>query len=293
MYLALLISVCLLLALLWAWRVRQRQQRRQARLSWNPPDHWDAACRRHIRWYPRLPPADRRRLLQLAAVFIDEKRFEACGGLEQVTEDMQVVIAALACALVLHRPPPHYPRLRSILVYPSGFEVPPDPGGFVRADPYQTTDPIDAEAGELVGESWLHGSVVLAWDNIVHPPDPAERELGVDNVALHEFAHQLDEDSAAGEGVPLLDRRQDYAEWGRVFSEAFKRLEARVNRGASTALDPYAATSPGEFFAVATEAFFERPEPLRRAYPEVYRQLAKFYGVDLAAPDAGASGDAP
>lgn len=277
-----LLSATLLLVL-WFVAVRiMRMRRRAALLSDPPPAKWDAVCRRHIRWFDRLPHADQQRLLQLARAFIEEKRFEACGGLAEVTEEMKVVIAALACSLVLHRPPPHYPRLRSILLYPTGFEVPAEPTGLVRADPFQTTELMDTDPQSLIGESWLHGSVVLAWDSIVNPADPATRDTSVDNVALHEFAHQLDEEGPAGEGVPLLGSRREYERWQRVFTEAYERLRSRVRRGAPSALDPYATTNPAEFFAVATETFFERPDVLKRAYPGVHEALADFYGIDLA-----------
>ena len=277
-----LVVVGLILLIWFTCRQWLRRRRRNLHLNTLPPHHWASICQQHVRWFDRLTPADQQRLLQLARVFIDDKRFEPCGGLPEVTEEMRVIIATLACSLVLHRPPPHYPRLRSILIYPAGFDVPPDPEGFVRADPFQTTELMDAAPESLIGESWLHGSVVLAWDSIVHPPAPDRRDRESDNVALHEFAHQLDEQGPAGDGVPLLATRRDYESWQRVFSQAFDRLQARVQRGAPTALDPYAATDPAEFFAVATETFFERPETLLNAYPEVYQLLTDFYGFDFA-----------
>jgi Mlc titration factor MtfA (ptsG expression regulator) len=116
--------------------------------------------------------------------------------------------------------------------------------------------------------------VVLAWDATLR----SAVTLDGHNVALHEFAHQLDGLATGMDGAPPLPTRSRYAEWARTLGAEFTELRQRLAAGLPTDLRPYAATNPAEFFAVATEAFFERPDVLRERRPELYRQLADFYG---------------
>jgi Mlc titration factor MtfA (ptsG expression regulator) len=197
-------------------------------------------------------------------VFLDEMNFEACGGLPAVTEEMRLAIAAPACLLVARRPQNYYDRLRSILVYPDAFTV---------KDEWGMED-------IRLGESWGHGSVVLAWETVKQGDLIPEDGL---NVVLHEFAHQLDQDDGAADGVPELDEGEDYGQWSQAMLPAFDAFCERVNAGKRSVLDDYGAESPAEFFAVATETFFERAKGLKREEPEVYAELAKFYGMDPSA----------
>lgn len=212
----------------------------------------------------RLSPERRALLHARVARLLDEVRFEGCGGLE-LTDEIRLAIAGQACLLLLGRPDDDYDELETVLVYPSGWKSQQrreHAGGF-----------LEARVEARQGESWGHGLVVIAWD--------AARRGAVDpddghNVVLHEFAHQLDTDDGPADGAPSLDG--GWAVWARTFAAHYARHQDAAARGAPTLLDPYGATAPAEFFAVATECFFERPEALRRRHPELYAELARFYG---------------
>ena len=195
-------------------------------------------------------------------VFLEEKGFEACGGLPEVTEEMRLAIAAPACLLIARRPQDYYERLRSILVYPDAYTAKCEHGG---------------EDDVRLGESWGTGSVVLAWQSVKQ--GDANPEDGL-NVVLHEFAHQLDQEDGAADGVPEFEEPEDYGKWSAAFLPAYEAFCERVNAGKRSVIDDYGATNPAEFFAVATETFFERAKGLKREEPEVYAELVKFYGMD-------------
>jgi Mlc titration factor MtfA (ptsG expression regulator) len=130
-----------------------------------------------------------------------------------------------------------------------------------------------------LGESWHRGAVVLAWDDVLHgAADPRDGH----DVVLHEFAHQLDQEDGAANGAPRLPKPSMYAAWARVLGEEFEGLAESREQHRRTVLDKYGATNPAEFFAVATEAFFEKPLQLRKRHAELYEQLAAFYRQDPA-----------
>lgn len=215
----------------------------------------------HFPLWEEIPDAIRIEAEGWIQVFLDEMNFEACGGLRAVTEEMRLAIAAPACLLVACRPHDYYARLRSILVYPDAFTV---------KDEFGMDD-------VRLGESWGHGSVVLAWETVKQGDLIPEDGL---NVVLHEFAHQLDQDDGAADGVPELDEAGDYGKWSGAFLPAFDRFCGKVNSGRRSVIDDYAAESPAEFFAVVTETFFERPKGLKREEPELFAALVAFYGMD-------------
>lgn len=213
-----------------------------------------------------LEPPDRDRLLQLVARFIREKRFEGAGG-AAVTEEMKVVIAAQACFLTLKVAGPLYPSLSVVVVYPSGFVGRQTAMGSIMNLPRHPT--------ALAGEA-MSGVVALDWEDVLRgAADPRDGR----NVVFHEFAHQLDfEDGRAG-GVPVLPA-DSYQRWGAIMRDALDHLQRCVDDDVASALDPYGATNRAEFFAVATEAFFERPDDVRAEYPQLYEALREFYGQD-------------
>jgi Mlc titration factor MtfA (ptsG expression regulator) len=245
------------------------KRRRRNRLREKPfPPEWLRIIERNFPLYERLPAADQRELLGDIQVFLAEKHFEGCGGLE-ITDEIRVTIAAQACLLLLHRETDDYPRLDSILVYPSAYvaaSVERYPGGIVG-------EGLSAR----LGEAWATGAVVLSWDDVRR--GAADIHDG-HNVVLHEFAHQLDQESGAAEGLPVLERRSMYVAWARVLGAAYERLRSDVARGRPTVLDSYGAKNPAEFFAVATECFFEKPVQLARHHPALYAELREFYRQD-------------
>jgi len=242
-------------------------ERRRKKLRAQPfPDTWRALLARNVPYYRLLPPADRRELEGHIHVFLAEKQFEGLGGLE-MTDEIRVTIAAQACLLLLHRQTNYFPSLRSILVYPHEYVA----ARTVRLPDGTVMEGVDVR----LGESWHRGQVVLSWDDVLH--GAADIRDGR-NVVLHEFAHQLDGEGGQVDGVPPLPHRSCYGPWARVFTEEYLRLQ----RGRRSVLDDYGATDPAEFFAVATEAFFEKPRQLKTRHPELYEQLACYYEQDPA-----------
>ena len=245
-----------------------RERRRRKLLALPFPDEWEAAIRRnvaHDRW---LLTEERLHLRDLVRVFVDEKRWEGCGGLT-LTDEIRVTIAAQACLLVLELPHDYYRNVHSILVYPSTVVVPARrPGAFevpIR--------PVDA-ALPILGQAQLRGPVILVWDAVRrtgrHP------ESG-HNVVYHEFAHKLDMLDGRADGTPPLHGKAEYQAWTRVCSREYLFLRDQAKKGRHTLLDGYGATNEAEFFAVATEEFFDRPVALRGQHPELYGLLQAFY----------------
>ncbi len=211
----------------------------------------------------RLPDDLRRDAAGWVRVFLEEKSFEACGGLSGVSEEMRLAIAAPACLLIARRPEDYYERLRTVLVYPSAFTV---------------RDEFGMEDVRL-GESWQTGSVVLAWESVVQgSADPRD---GL-NVVIHEFAHQIDQADGLADGAPDFEEVEDYGRWSGAFAPAYEEFCERVQDGRRTVMDDYGAESPAEFFAVASETFFERAAKMKSEEPEIYAELARFYRMDPA-----------
>lgn len=238
------------------------------------PPKWRELLVRRYPLYSRLAPADRQELEGHILVFLEEKRFAGCGG-QEITDEVRVLIAAQACLLLLHRDTDYYPRLRSILIYPSSYLV-----KTLRPE----ADGTMTEWEEVrFGESWSHGAVVLAWDEAV--AGAVELHKGR-NLVLHEFAHQLDEEDGVVDGAPLLGEsilRQighRYRTWARVLSAEFQQLRRAAAEGKETVLDIYGARDPAEFFAVVTECFFEQPNRLKERHPALYAELKEFYRQD-------------
>ena len=233
------------------------------------PDRWRDIVDESVPLARSLSSDERERLLRLVQLFLSDKHFEGCGGLT-VTEEIKVTIAAEACLLLLHLEGPCYPSLRTVLVYPHGF-VPK----FARTP---RTGELPPAPEPLIGESWGDGVVVISWDDAVRGAHDA---FDGSNVVLHEFAHQLDSEDGFGDGEPVLPGSA-VRTWGRVLSEEYQRLRADVAAERDSVLDGYGATNKAEFFAVATETFFEKPVQLERDHPELYAQLRQFYGQDPA-----------
>jgi len=247
-----------------------RRRRREAIRQRPFPTEWRAIIEKNVPYVACLPPEDREELAGLIQVFLAEKRFEGCNGLE-ITDEVRVTIAAQACVLLLHRPTDDYPNLVSILVYPTAYLA---PSGRHPVD----GSPPDAPQARL-GESWTRDVMVLAWDSVV---SGASDIRDGHNVVLHEFAHQLDQEDGAGDGAPVLPRRSMYVAWARVLGHDFDELVRATERHHRTLIDRYGATNPAEFFAVATETFFEKPRQLRAKHPALYSQLQEFYRQDPA-----------
>jgi len=250
------------------FRIFKEQKRKRLRAQ-KCPNEWLEVVGTYLRFFDRLSAADQAELLGHVHVLLAEKRFEGCAGLE-ITDEIRVTIAAQACLLLLHRKTDYFPRLVTILVYPSAYLV-------------QEQRPVNENIWEegtfsRLGETGRQlGSLVLAWDAARSgAADPSDGR----NVVFHEFAHQLDYENYAADGVPGLATRDQQASWGAVMRVEFASLRAADETGIPTLLDTYGATSPAEFFAVATEAFFERPCALRHRHPRLYAEFSRYFQQD-------------
>jgi Mlc titration factor MtfA (ptsG expression regulator) len=248
------------------------KRRRREKLRLKPlSTRQRAIIGRNVPYVVTLSAADRRELEGHVQVFLAEKRFEGCGGLA-MTNEIKVTIAAQACVLLLHRETDYYPGLESILVYPSAYVA-------------RTTRPslgwLVVESDEVrLGESWVRGAVVLAWDAVKHGASNFHESR---NVVLHEFAHQLDAEDGFMDGAPSLGNRSAYSAWARALGAEYSELLERVAAHQPGDIDAYGAISPAEFFAVVTEAFFQTGRKLKDKHPELYEVLRAFYRQDPAA----------
>lgn len=258
--------------------VQAARNRRRARIMAEPfPPRWEKWLWEKSRSYRLLPDDLREQVRQRTLVLAAEKRFEACGGLEAVTEEMQVLVLAQAALLILVPGSRNFfPALKSILLYPRAFQ------DRARRHFGRREGDEELDRGELLGESWTSGSLILAWDSVKRGAAGTDPD-GI-NVVLHEFAHQIDE---AGDGhvdgVPALESFEDYERWAAVFQRRFDEMASLLEQGREPLLDEYGATDPAEFFAVATEAFFATPRRMKREMADLYAELRRFYAVDPAA----------
>jgi Mlc titration factor MtfA (ptsG expression regulator) len=234
------------------------------------PCQWLQIIENNVSFYNCLPAEDKAELRRHILIFIAEKRFEGCGGLK-ITDEIKVIIAAQACMLLLHRKTDYYPGLSSILVYPHAFIA-------HRAQHLASSVMIEGPQ-VLLGESWRRGSVVLSWDDVKH--GAADIRDG-QNVVFHEFAHQLDSSRGRGDSSAVLKNTSSYIAWARVLQKDYQRLRQAAQEGGPAFLNKYGATDPAEFFAVATEFFFEKPRQLKQIHPDLYNELARFYHQDPA-----------
>jgi len=222
---------------------------------------------KNVPLYKRLPDSLRQQLGGLINVFLAEKHFEGCGGLK-ITDEMKATIAAQACMLLLNRETKCFPRLHTILVYPHTYVA-----KTISSNGALITD----EHSVRLGESWQSGPVVLAWDSVI---DGTSNVTEAQNVVLHEFAHQLDQEDGEADGAPVLENRSRYRAWARVLSAEYEALQKGTERRTRSVISDYGATNPAEFFAVATEAFFEKPQQMKKRHPELYDELKDYYKLD-------------
>jgi Mlc titration factor MtfA (ptsG expression regulator) len=251
-----------------------RSRRRRKILEQPFPSSWRDILLERFGAYHSLGDEERQRLEQMVQVFLAEKRFEGLGGLE-ITDEVRVLIAAQACMLILGLSHDLYRKVESILVYPSTVVRPESLFGERRPD-----GELASSEMPLLGEAHLGGPVILAWDAVAHGAVHPDDGL---NVVYHEFAHKLDMLDGEADGVPPLGSKAQYRTWAEVCRREYNFLIRRTDRGLESFLDDYGATHPAEFFAVATELFFEKAEEMKRRRPKLYEVLQGFYNQDPAA----------
>lgn len=264
--LIIVVAVCIpiFLGLKMALRNMKRERLKRSPL----PREWLDIIKRNIALYNYIPDSLKDELHGHVQVMLSEKHFEGCGGLT-LTDEIKVTIAAQAAILLLNRKARYFPMVDAILVYPHAYV----------AEEYSEIGYNIKEQSARLGESWTGGVVVLAWDHV--------RQRTVDfesghNVVLHEFAHQLDQEDGKGDGVPVLGKWSSYATWGRVLGKEYDILRDEVSHHKKDVMDAYGATNPAEFFAVATETFFEKAKAMKEKHPALYEQLKNYYRLDPA-----------
>jgi len=265
-----LIAVPVAFGLYWYAKPRLVENRRRRVRKQPVPDGLEEILATNIGLYSSLPDDLRAQLHGHINVFLDEKRFLGVGG-QAITNEVCVTVAGVACMLLLNREPTYFPGFSSILIYPETYE----------------TSQVDFDGAVAVhkrsrraGESWHRGPIVLSWSDVLHGASNASDGY---NVVLHEFAHKLDEENSGTNGMPILHETDHYREWAEVLGREYKSFADRVARRKNKVIDDYGLTSPPEFFAVATESFFEKAFSMQKRLPDLYAQLKRFYGVDPAA----------
>lgn len=255
--------------MIFSWLKRRRRERA---LQKPFPSAWEEYLEKNFAYWSVLTEDERTRMRDLIRVLIAEKYWEGCAGLT-LTDEMRVTIAAQACLLLLNIKHDYYPMLKSILVYPSGYFAPGQRGA----------GGVMAQSTPVLGQAHFRGPVILSWEHVKHGgKNPRDGQ----NLVYHEFAHKLDMADGVVDGTPVLESPEQLQRWVRVMSREFESLvNSTSGRGGywgPTLLRPYGASNPAEFFAVATEVFFEQPRELRERHAELYDVLKMFYKQDPA-----------
>jgi Mlc titration factor MtfA (ptsG expression regulator) len=244
-----------------------RRFKRKRLLTMPFPKEWKQIVQKNVPLYNRLPDSLKQQLHGLVNVFTAEKNFEGCGGLE-ITDEIKITIAAQASMLLLNRKAHYFPKLHTILVYPDTYAA--------KTVSSNGTVIINGQSVRL-GESWQNGPVVLAWNSVT---GGTRNIADAQNVVLHEFAHQLDQEDGSADGAPILEHRAGYVTWARVLSREYQALQKKKKKHRKSVMSKYGATNPAEFFAVATETFFEKSKQMKKRNPELYDELKNYYKLD-------------
>lgn len=262
----LLIPIIVILLVFFILKLRHSYVRKKLKASEFNPE-WILILQKNVKIYNKLPEDLKRKLHGLIKIFLYEKTFSGYNGLE-INDEIKLTISSQACLLVLNFEDYLYPHLKNIYVYPGAFKSKQTKTiGMVRT----------VEESVRIGESWQLGQVVLSW---YHSKDGGMHETDGHNVVYHEFAHQLDNEDGVIDGTPLLKSAENYASWSSVFTHEYKQLKKKIAQHRKSLIDYYGGESEGEFFAVVTELFFERPELFNQEHPALYTELKKFYRLD-------------
>lgn len=252
--------------MVFGWFKRRRRQRVAERPF---PDAWVGILEQNFAHWALLSDDERQRLRDLIQVLLEEKSWQGCGGLT-LTDEIRVSIAAQAALLLLAIEHDYYDNVDSILVYPSGYVIPRAKveGGVVSE-----------EQLAVQGSAHHGGPIVLAWDSA---RGGGRNARDGKNVVYHEFAHKLDMVDGMVDGTPEFADEAEFQAWVGVMTREYEALCEDARKGRKSLLDKYGATNVGEFFAVATEVFFEKPVQLRKEHAAMYELLRDFYGQDPA-----------
>jgi Mlc titration factor MtfA (ptsG expression regulator) len=254
-------------------QLRQRWlQRREAAAEARRPIADDLWKRTLVR-YPflrRRSASDAAALRRMTSLFLDCKEFDAATGV-RLTNDVVVAVAAQACLPVLRLGLQAYDGFVGIVLHPDQV---------VARRSVVDEDGVVHEYDELLsGEAMEGGPVMLSWRDVRTAGRSAAEAY---NVVIHEFAHVLDMADGHANGVPRLPPELSLVEWQAVLDAEFKSFVDRVDADEATALDPYGAEAPEEFFAVASEAFFVKPQAMKAEHPVLYGVFVRYYRQDPA-----------
>lgn len=256
--------------MIFAWlKARKRKKIVEQEFSQN----WRVILQEMVSHYNYLGEPDQDHLEKLIQIFIAEKNFEGCNGLE-ITDTIKVTIAAQACMLLLGLSHDLYKKLDSILVYPSTVVIPES-----RVSMFSQSPNITRNEVAILGQAFMRGPVILIWDAVKLGAKHPERGH---NVVYHEFAHIIDMYDGKADGTPILSSKGQYKKWAKICTKEFFLLKERSQAGKKTFLDEYGATNEPEFFAVATEYFFDKPKKMKKKHPSLYTLLQNFYNQDPA-----------
>ena len=231
------------------------------------PKQWREIIKRNVPYFYTMPADLQLQLKQHVQVFMHEKDFYGFEGIN-INDEIKATIAVQACLLLLNQDENYYPKLKSIYVYPAAF--------ITNHKSKDAAGVVHENRRVLSGESWELGKVVLSWKDTKHGASIIDDGR---NVVIHEFAHQLDQETGAANGAPFL-RHKNRRCWSEVLTKEYEKLCAQSATGELSLLDKYGATNPAEFFAVASEVFFERPLDMQNLHPNLYLQLQGFYRVN-------------
>ncbi len=229
---------------------------------------WVALLQKNVSLYSRLPPSLINELHGCIQLFLNEKHFIGKGI--EISDEIRLTIAGNACILLLQSQIRTFPNFKTIIVYPDTY----------AAKQISHDGNIQVlEDSRRAGESWFRGPIVLSWGDTLRG---SINSKDGHNVVIHEFTHKLDEQSGNMDGLPVLRENAHYPEWASVLNEEFTSLKYRAERGKNSVMDKYGAVSASEFFAVATESFFEKSAQMKNKLPDLYEQLSRFYHLDPA-----------
>ena len=246
-------------------KIRRHTQRKI--YSQSLPVEWESILKQNVSHYPHIPEKYRLCFHGLINLFLNEKAFIGCDG-QAITDEVRLTIAGNVCLLLLNQNKDSFPGFTSILVYPNTY--------IVKETSYDGL--VETQHNSVrAGESWQRGQVVLSWSDVIKG---VNHTTDGHNVVIHEFAHKLDEENSIMDGLPVLRQSTDYKEWSEILNTEYQSLIKRVTYDSNSVLDEYGTHSPPEFFAVATESFFEKSKQMKQQLPKLYGQLSQYYGLD-------------
>lgn len=243
-----------------------RARRRRKILSRPFPSSWEAIIKRNAVYTRGMENRWLAQVKDTIKILVSEKHWEGCGGLK-IEDEHRVTIAAQIAKMTLGMPDEYFAETKSVLLYPHAYVAKSQQqigSGFV----------VEGPSGRA-GEAWYRGPVILSWDDVLAT---GRQQNFARNVVIHEFAHQLDmRNGAQADGVPTIESAEFADRWVRVMKENYERLRNQCQNGVRSLLDCYGATNHAEFFAVASEVFFEEPEDLEIEWPELFEILCEYY----------------